>query len=152
VGLKERRQSKNQARTWFTGLRFPALLDHRLKREVVRTGRLEFEAQPMLVARCGAGARITRRDRAGGYWGGNSRLQSGTGRRHLLLPGIHRGGLLFSAMGSALQGDGEAVGSGVENLARCGGDCGLAERAEADRAAVETAEWIVSVGGKEAAR
>ena len=32
----------------------------------------------------------------------------------MLLPVFHRGGLLFFGDGHALQGDGEAVGSGVE--------------------------------------
>ena len=67
----------------------------------------------------------------------------------MLLPVFHRGGLLFFGDGHALQGDGEAVGSGVETSLDVGVTVGLRKRQKLTGPRVETAEWIVSVGGKE---
>ena len=67
----------------------------------------------------------------------------------MLLPVFHQGGLLFFGDGHALQGDGEAVGSGVETSLDVQITVGLRKGQKLTGPRVETAEWIVSVGGKE---
>ena len=121
-----------------------------LKRGVVRSGRLEFAAQPMLGC-IGVAPEQDYSPRSGpaGYWGGNldyNLIREGV---TVLLPVFHRGGLLFFGDGHALQGDGEAVGSGVETSLDVEVTVGLRKGQKLTGPRVETAEWIVSVGGKE---
>jgi acetamidase/formamidase len=127
---------------------FPWTID--LKRGLVRTGRLEFAAQPMLgcigVAPAGD---YSPRSGPAGYWGGNLDYNLIREGATVLLPVFHPGGLLFFGDGHALQGDGEAVGSGVETSLDVEVTVGLRKRHKLTGPRVETAEWIVSVGAKE---
>lgn len=67
----------------------------------------------------------------------------------MLLPVFHLGGLLFFGDGHALQGDGEAIGSGVETSLDVEVTVGLRKRQKLTGPRIETAEWIASVGAKE---
>lgn len=123
-----------------------------LKKGVVRAGRLEFAVQPMLgcmgVAPEGE---FSPRSGPAGYWGGNmdyNLVREGT---TVLLPVFQRGGLLFFGDGHALQGDGEAVGSGVETSLDVEVTVGIRKGLKLTGVRLETAEWIVSVGSKEGA-
>jgi acetamidase/formamidase len=121
-----------------------------LKRRLVRTGRLELMAQPMLGC-IGVAPEQDYSPRSGpaGYWGGNldyNLIREGT---TVLLPVFHRGGLLFVGDGHALQGDGEAVGAGVETSLDVEVTVGLRKGQRLKGPRLETAEWIVSVGSRE---
>jgi amidase len=127
---------------------FPWTID--LKRGLVRTGRLEFVAEPMLGCIGVAPERdYSPRSGPAGYWGGNLDYNLIREGATVLLPVFHRGGLLFFGDGHALQGDGEAVGSGVETSLDVEVTMGLRKGQKLTRPRVETAEWIVSLGGKE---
>jgi len=127
---------------------FPWTID--LKRRAVRNGRLEFPAEPMLgcigVAPEGD---FSPRSGPAGYWGGNLDYNLVREGATVLLPVFHPGGLLFFGDGHALQGDGEAIGSGVETSLDVEVTLGLRKGRKLTGPRVETAEWIVSVGGKE---
>jgi acetamidase/formamidase len=121
-----------------------------LKRNLVRTGRLEFTAQPMLGC-IGVAPEGDYSPRSGpaGYWGGNldyNLVREGT---TVLLPVFHPGGLLFFGDGHVLQGDGEAVGSGVETSLDVQVSVAVRKGQKLAGPRLETADWIVSVGAKE---
>jgi acetamidase/formamidase len=69
----------------------------------------------------------------------------------VLLPVHHRGGLLFFGDGHALQGDGEAVGAGVETSLDAEVVVEVKKRLKLTGVRLERADWIVSVGAKEGA-
>ena len=121
-----------------------------LRRGLVRTGRLEFPAQPMLgcigVAPEGE---YSPRSGPGGYWGGNLDYRLVREGATVLLPVFHPGGLLFFGDGHALQGDGEAVGSGVETSLDVEVRVGLRKGLRLTTPRLELDGWIVSVGAKE---
>src|SRR5207248_2130090 len=121
-----------------------------LKRRLVRNGRLEFAAEPMLGC-IGVAPEQDYSPRSGpaGYWGGNLDYNLIREGATVLLPVFHRGGLLFFGDGHALQGDGEAVGSGVETSLDVEVTVGLRKKQKLTGPRLETADWIVSVGGKE---
>jgi acetamidase/formamidase len=121
-----------------------------LKRGLVRNGKFEFSAQPMLGC-IGVAPEGDYSPRSGpaGYWGGNldyNLVRAGT---TLLLPVYHPGGLLFFGDGHALQGDGEAIGSGVETSLDVEVTVALRKQQKLTAPRVETADWIVSVGARE---
>jgi amidase len=107
-----------------------------LKRGVVRTGRLEFAAQPMLGC-IGVAPEEDYSPRSGpaGYWGGNLDYNLIREGAIVLLPVFHSGrSAVFRRWACAARGwGGGRVGSG--DVARRRGYRGTAERAEADRAA-----------------
>jgi amidase len=127
---------------------FPWSID--LQRNVVRAGRLEFPAQPMLGC-IGVAPEGDYSPRSGpaGYWGGNLDFNLIREGATVLLPVFHRGGLLFFGDGHALQGDGEPVGSGVETSLDVEVTVSLRKRHKLTGPRVENDEWIVSVGAKE---
>jgi acetamidase/formamidase len=129
---------------------FPWKID--LKRNVVQSGRLEFPAQPMLGC-IGVAPEGDYSPRSGpaGYWGGNLDFNMVREGATVLLPVFHRGGLLFFGDGHALQGDGEAVGSGVETSLDVEVTVGLKKGRKLTGPRLETDEWIVSIGAKEGA-
>jgi len=130
---------------------FPWTID--LKRGVVRAGRLEFAAQPMLGC-IGVAPEGDYSPRSGpaGHWGGNLDYNLIREGSTVLLPVFHPGGLLFFGDGHALQGDGEALGSGVETSLDVEVTVGLRKGRALTGPRVETVEWIASVGGKEGGR
>ncbi|MSV32700.1 MAG: acetamidase [Bryobacterales bacterium] len=83
-----------------------------------------------------------------GYWGGNidyNWIREGT---TMLLPVFHPGGLLFFGDGHALQGDGEAIGSGVETSLDVTITVTLRKRARLTSPRAETPEFLISIGSK----
>jgi len=127
---------------------FPWAID--LKSNVVRAGRLEFPAQPMLGC-IGVAPEGDYSPRSGpaGYWGGNMDFNMIREGATVLLPVFHRGGLLFFGDGHALQGDGEAVGSGVETSLDVEVTVKIRKGRKLTGPRVETNEWIISVGAEE---
>jgi acetamidase/formamidase len=83
-----------------------------------------------------------------GYWGGNidyNWIRPGT---TVLLPVFHPGGLLFFGDGHALQGDGEAIGSGVETSLDVTVTVSLRKKARLTGPRAETKDYIISIGSK----
>ena len=83
-----------------------------------------------------------------GYWGGNidyNRVRPGA---TVLLPVHHPGGLLFFGDGHALQGDGEAIGSGVETSLDVTVTVTLRKKANLTTPRIETPTEIISIGAK----
>ncbi len=64
----------------------------------------------------------------------------------VLLPVHHPGGLLFLGDGHALQGDGEAIGSGVETSLDVTVVVSLVKKAGLTGPRMETAAEIIAVG------
>jgi acetamidase/formamidase len=110
---------------------------------------LEFPVQPMLGC-IGVAPEGEYAPRSGpaGYWGGNLDypwVREGT---TVYLPVFHPGGLLFFGDGHALQGDGEAIGSGVETSLDVEVTVDLKKGWKLTGPRLETAEWIISIGAK----
>ncbi len=83
-----------------------------------------------------------------GYWGGNidyNWIRQGT---TVLLPVFHPGGLLFFGDGHALQGDGEAIGSGVETSLDVTVTVTLKKAARLTSPRAETPDFLISIGSK----
>ena len=83
-----------------------------------------------------------------GYWGGNidyNWIRQGT---TVLLPVFHPGGLLFFGDGHALQGDGEAIGSGVETSLDVTITVTLRKNARLTAPRAETPDYLISIGSK----
>ena len=118
-----------------------------LARKTVRNGALEFAARPMLgcigVAPQGD---FSPRSGPAGYWGGNLDFNLIGEGATVYLPVFHPGALLFFGDGHALQGDGEAIGSGVETSLDVEVEVVLRKRWKLSGPRVETAAEIVSVG------
>jgi amidase len=127
---------------------FPWTID--VQQNVVQAGRLQFPAQPMLGC-VGVAAEGDYSPRSGpaGYWGGNLDYNLVHEGATVLLPVFHPGGLLFFGDGHALQGDGEAVGSGVETSLDVQIIVKVRKGRQLTGPRVETADWMVSVGAKE---
>lgn len=108
----------------------------------------EIPARPMLgcigVAPAGD---YSPRSGPAGYWGGNldyNLIREGT---TVFLPVHHAGGLLFFGDGHAVQGDGEAVGSGVETSLDVEVTVEVKKNWKLTGPRAETATEMVSIGG-----
>ncbi|MBL8237898.1 MAG: acetamidase/formamidase family protein [Bryobacterales bacterium] len=124
-----------------------------LKKQFVRpkdgAGGLDFPARPMLGC-IGVAPRGDYSPRSGpaGYWGGNidyNWIRQGT---TVLLPVFHAGALLFFGDGHALQGDGEAIGSGVETSLDVTITVTLRKKTNLASVRAETADYVISIGSK----
>lgn len=118
-----------------------------LARRTVTQGRLTFAAEPMLgcigVAPEGD---FSPRSGPAGYWGGNLDYRMVREGNTVLLPVFHAGALLFFGDGHAVQGDGEAVGSGVETSLEVEVEVELRKGRRLTGPRIETATEIVSIG------
>ncbi len=118
-----------------------------LAKHTVRNGALEFDAQPMLgclgVAPEGD---FSPRSGPAGYWGGNMDYNLVREGATIYLPVFHPGALLFFGDGHALQGDGEAIGSGVETSLDVEVQVSLRKRWKLTGPRLETLDHIVSIG------
>ncbi len=116
-------------------------------RNTVRNGALEFPAQPMLgcigVAPTGD---FSPRSGPAGYWGGNLDYNEIREGATVFLPVFHSGALLFFGDGHALQGDGEAVGSGVETSLDVEVVVDVKKNWKLTGPRLETAGHLVSIG------
>lgn len=127
-----------------------------LKRKRVRPkghpegGRLDLPAAPMLgcigVAPKGG---FSPRSGPAGYWGGNLDYNLIREGATVHLPVFHPGALLFLGDGHALQGDGEAIGSGVETSLDVEFTVVLRKGVALTTPRVETPEFFVSIGALE---
>lgn len=116
-------------------------------RKTVSNGRLTFAAEPMLgcigVAPEGD---FSPRSGPAGYWGGNLDYRLVREGNTVMLPVFHAGALLFFGDGHAVQGDGEAVGSGVETSLDVEVQVELRKGQKLNGPRLETASEIVSIG------
>jgi acetamidase/formamidase len=124
-------------------------LERNTVRPKVSAPSFSFPARPMLgcigVAPEGS---FSPRSGPAGYWGGNidyNWIREGT---TVLLPVFHPGALLFFGDGHALQGDGEAIGSGVETSLDVTITVSLRKKARLTSPRAETPEFLISIGSK----
>ena len=108
-----------------------------------------FPARPMLGC-IGVAPKGDYSPRSGpaGYWGGNidyNWIREGT---TVLLPVFHPGGLLFFGDGHALQGDGEAIGSGLETSLDVTVTVSLRKKAGLTSPRAETPDFLISIGSQ----
>ncbi len=108
----------------------------------------EIKAQPMLGC-IGVAPEGDYSPRSGpaGYWGGNLDYNLIHEGATVFLPVHHPGGLLFFGDGHAVQGDGEAVGSGVETSLDVELTVELRKNWKLTGPRAETSSEIVSIGG-----
>ncbi len=132
----------------------PWVLD--LKRNTVRMRepvsekiKLEFPARPLLGC-IGVPPAGDEAPRSGptGNWGGNMDYKEIREGATVHIPVYHEGGFLMFGDGHALQGDGEAVGSGVETSLDVEVVVDLKKRAELTTLRVENEEYLISIGNK----
>lgn len=83
-----------------------------------------------------------------GYWGGNLDYNQIAEGATVLLPVFHEGALLFLGDGHALQGDGEAVGSGVETSLDVEFTVELRKGLKLSGPRLETAAEFISIGAR----
>jgi amidase len=123
-----------------------------LSRGKVSAGRLEFDARPMLGC-MGVAPQGDYSPRSGpaSYWGGNMDYNMVKQGSTVLFPVSHPGGLLFFGDGHALQGDGEAVGAGIETSLDVEVTVEVRKGWKLTTPRLETSDWIVSIGVKEGA-
>ena len=127
----------------------PARGTVRMREPVSRKVALEFQARPMLgcigVPPAGDAA-----PRSGptGDWGGNMDYKEIREGATVLIPVHHAGGYLMFGDGHALQGDGEAVGSGVETSMDVELQVELRKGARLTTLRVENDDYLISIGNK----
>lgn len=110
---------------------------------------LEFPVQPMLgcIGVAPAGDFVPTSGPSGPY-GGNLDYNEIREGANVLLPVYHPGALLYLGDGHALQGDGEATGSGIEISLELEFTTELKKQANLTGPRVETAESIISIGSQ----
>ncbi len=151
VGIKDTPESlrpeKPQPDAVYKGYDYLVPWSIDLAKNRVHNGTLEFAAQPMLGC-IGVAPEGDYSPRSGpaGYWGGNIDYNMVREGSTVYLPVFHAGGLLFFGDGHALQGDGEAVGSGVETSLDVEVEVGLRKKWKLTGPRLETAGHIISVG------
>jgi acetamidase/formamidase len=111
--------------------------------------KLEFPARPMVgcIGVAPAGDFAPTSAPAGAYGGNLDYNEIGEGAT-VILPVYHPGGLLFVGDGHALQGDGEAVGTGVETSLDIELSIDVRKKVDISGPRVETKDWIISVGSQ----
>ncbi len=121
----------------------------RMREPVSKTIKLEFPAHPMLGC-IGVPPAGDEAPRSGptGNWGGNMDYKEIREGATVYIPVYHEGGFLMFGDGHALQGDGEAVGSGVETSLDVEVVVDLKKRAELTTLRVENDEYLISIGNK----
>lgn len=116
-----------------------------------RTGKtpLEYPVEPMLGC-IGVAPKGDFSPRSGpaGYWGGNLDYNLVREGATVYLPVFHAGALLFFGDGHALQGDGEAIGSGVETSLDVEVTVDVRKGWTLPGPRLENAEWIVAIGSR----
>ena len=121
----------------------------RMREPVSQKVKLEFPARPMLGC-IGVPPAGDQAPRSGptGNWGGNMDYKEIREGATVLIPVYHPGGYLMFGDGHALQGDGEAVGSGVETSLDVEMVVELRKKAELTTLRVENEEYLISIGNK----
>lgn len=110
---------------------------------------MSFPVEPMLgcigVAPEGE---FSPRSGPAGYWGGNLDYNLVREGATVYLPVFHPGALLFFGDGHALQGDGEALGSGVETSLDVEVTVELRKGWTIPGPRLENAEWVAAIGSR----
>src|SRR5260221_9027689 len=111
--------------------------------------KLEFPARPMVgcIGVAAPGDFAPTSAPAGAYGGNLDYNEIGEGAT-VILPVYHPGGLLFVGDGHALQGDGEAIGTGVETSLEIELSIDLRKKVDISGPRVETKDWLISVGSQ----
>ena len=121
----------------------------KLHEPVSRAHGMEFAMEPMMgCVGVAAPGDFGPSSSISGPYGGNvdyNRVREGA---TLILPVYHRGALFFLGDGHALQGDGEALGTGIEVSMDVEFAVELRKKAGVGLPRLETAEWIVSIGSQ----
>lgn len=111
---------------------------------------LIFKATPMLGCIGVAPAGHSPTSGPAGDWGGNMDYKEIRAGASVILPVLIPGAFLFLGDGHALQGDGEAVGSGIETSLDVGFTVYLRKKAHVTEPRVENAEYLISIGSRSA--
>ncbi len=121
----------------------------RMREPVSKRIKLEFAARPMLGC-IGVPPAGDEAPRSGptGNWGGNMDYKEIREGATVHIPVYHEGGYLMFGDGHALQGDGEAVGSGVETSMDVEMVVELRKAANLTTLRVENEERLISIGNK----
>ena len=121
----------------------------RMREPVSAKIKLEFPARPLLGC-IGVPPAGDEAPRSGptGNWGGNMDYKEIREGATVYIPVYHDGGFLMFGDGHALQGDGEAVGSGVETSLDVEVIVDLKKRANLTTLRVENEEYLISIGNK----
>lgn len=121
----------------------------RLNAPTSKVHKMEFAANPMLgcVGVAAPGVFAPNSGISGNY-GGNMDYNQIVEGSTVILPVFHPGALLFVGDGHAIQGDGEANGTGVETSMDVGFTVQLRKKAGVDGPRVITKDHIASVGSQ----
>ncbi len=121
----------------------------RMREPVSRKIKLEFEAHPLLGC-IGVPPAGDEAPRSGptGNWGGNMDYKEVREGATVLIPVYHPGGYLMFGDGHAVQGDGEAVGSGVETSLDVEFTIGLKKAANLTTLRIINERYLISIGNR----
>jgi len=121
----------------------------RMREPVSERIRLEFPAHPFLGA-IGVPPAEEEAPTSGpaGHWGGNMDYKEIREGVTLYIPVYHPGGLLMFGDGHAAQGDGEALGSGVETSLDVELRVDLQKEVNLTNLRLENEEYIISIGAR----
>jgi len=121
----------------------------RLREPISKAARLEFPLRPMVgcVGLAAEGETAPPSTISGAYGGNMDFNEIGEGAT-VMLPVYQPGALLFVGDGHAIQGDGQAMGNGLEVSMDLEFVVELHKRANLAGPRVETAEYIISMGSQ----
>ena len=121
----------------------------RMREPVSKKIKIEFPARPLLGC-IGVPPAGDHAPRSGptGNWGGNMDYKEIREGATVYIPVYHEGGFLMFGDGHAVQGDGEAVGSGVETSLDVEVVVDLKKKADLTTLRVENEEYLISIGNK----
>lgn len=124
----------------------------RMREPLSQRIKIEFAAEPMLGC-IGVPPAGDEAPRSGptGNWGGNMDYKEIREGATVYIPVYHAGGYLMFGDGHAAQGDGEAVGSGVETSLDVEATVGLRKNANLTTLRVVNDEYLISIGNKSGA-
>lgn len=160
--LNEEAQARYAPGAWAEGAVLPGRTDlipfeidvksRRVRPRGVSSGSadLTFRATPMLGCIGVAPADHSPTSGPAGAYGGNLDYKEIREGVTVILPVSVAGAYLFLGDGHALQGDGEAVGSGIETSLDVRFTVGLRKKARLSQPRVETAEHMISIGARTA--
>jgi acetamidase/formamidase len=121
----------------------------RMREPVSKKIKLEFAARPLLGC-IGVPPAGDHAPRSGptGNWGGNMDYKAVREGATVYIPVYHEGGFLMFGDGHAVQGDGEAVGSGVETSLDVEVVVDLKKNANLTTLRIENDDYLISIGNK----
>lgn len=119
------------------------------KEQLSKRANLSFRATPMLGC-IGVAPAVDPAPTSGpaGAYGGNMDYKEIREGATVILPVSIRGAYLFLGDGHALQGDGEAVGSGIETSLDVQFSVGLRKQVRLTEPRVENVDYLISIGAR----